>query len=65
MRDRSNDMTRDADQNNIPKIQNNRKLQMWLLLSLGHQYPPQNNVHKIAIKQPPARHRNGPIFKTF
>ena len=68
MRERGNDMTRDADQNNkmrtYRKIQNNRKLQMWLLPSLGHRYPPQNNVNKIAIKQPRARHRNGPIFKT-
>ena len=28
-----------------------------------HQYPHQNDVNKIAIKQPQTNHRNRPIFK--
>ena len=35
---------------------------MWGLPSPGYQYPPQNNVKKIAIKQPQTRNRNGPML---
>ena len=28
-----------------------------------HQYPLQNDVNKIAIKQPQTHHRHGPIFR--